>query len=257
MKSHLFAQQTSDDIAIYFADNELSQEVASAGAGQKIPYYRSPGAWVNGNMITIDGQEVCRTDELKLLGAHNWQNACAAVTAVWQAGVRDITAMRSVLTTFSGLEYHIELIRELDGVRYYNDSFGTTPETATVAMQAFTAPKVVIFGGSDKGVEFNELAREVKNSDIRQVILVGNSTNTENPTVTPKVEAALRAAGVTNITSLVKPGGSDMTEVVAAARTAAQPGDVVLFSTACASFDMFKDYKERGAQFTAAVKNLS
>lgn len=255
-KSQLFAHQNSDDIAIYFADNENSREIAAAGAGRKLPYYRSPGAWVNGNMLTIGGQEICRTDELKLLGTHNWQNACAAVTAVWQAGIHDVDAIRSALTSFSGLEYRLELVRELNGVRYYNDSFGTTPETSIVALQAFTEPKVLILGGSDKGVEFGELAKAVKANNVRQVILMGNTTNTANPTVTPKVEAALRAKGVDNIASLVSAGGPTMAEVVQAAHDAAQPGDVVVLSTGCASFDMFTDYKDRGNQFKQAVNNL-
>jgi len=255
-KSHLFAQQTPDDIAIYFPESDNSKQIAAAGEGRKLPYYQAPGAFVQDGVITIGGQAVCRTDELKLLGAHNWQNACAAVTAVWETGVHDIEAMRGVLTSFSGLEYHIELVRELDGVRYYNDSFGTTPETATVAIQAFSGPKVLILGGSDKGVEFDGLAKVIKDSDVRQVVLMGNSGNKENKTVTPKVEAALRAEGFGDITSLVKDGGPTMTEVVDVARAVAQPGDVVLFSVACASFDMFKDYKDRGAQFTAAVKKL-
>ncbi len=255
-KSQLFARQTSTDTAIYYADNQNSTDIARTGAGHKLPYYRTPGAWVNGNMVTIDGKEVCTTDEIKLLGAHNWQNVCAAITAVWQTGVHDIPAMRSVLTSFSGLEYHLERIRELDGVTYYNDSFGTTPETAIVALQAFTEPKVLILGGSDKGVGFTELAREIKNSNVRHILLIGNTTNTDRPTVTPKLEKALRAAGVENITSLMKPGGAQMDEVLAQARNAAQPGDVVLFSTGCASFDMYANYKDRGKQFTTAVRSL-
>ena len=258
-KSQLFAHQTSNDVAIYFVDSENSREIAAAGAGRKLPYFRSPGAWVNGNMITIDGQEICRTDELKLLGTHNWQNVCAAITAVWQTGVRDTAAIRSVLTSFSGLEYHIELIRELDGVKYYNDSFGTTPETAIVAIEAFSAPKVIILGGGYKGVSFDELASTVKNSDIRHVVLIGNPAypdDAKRQTAAPKLEGALEAQTIKNVTSLVKLGGPSMTEVVETARSVAKPGDIVLFSTACTSFDMFENYKERGAAFTVAVRSL-
>jgi UDP-N-acetylmuramoylalanine--D-glutamate ligase len=255
-KSHLFEYQTSDDITVYLADNPITTEAAAAGAGQKIPYYRSPGAFVNGNMITIDGQEICTTDELQLLGRHNWQNACAAVTAVWQAGVHDIAAMRRTLTSFSGLEYHIEFIRELDGVRYYNDGFGTTPETAIVAMEAFAQPKVMIMGGSDKGVPFDELAEAIKQNNVRHIVLMGNSDNPDNPSVSPKLEATLQQHGVSDVTTLVTPGGPSVTEVVAAARQHAQPGDIVMISAGCASFDMFPNYKARGEAFTAAFKAL-
>jgi len=254
-KAHLFEYQNSDDVAIYFAENDLSKEIAAAGAGRKLPYFRSPGAFVNGNMITIDGAEICTTDELKLLGKHNWQNVCAALTAYWQFD-KNIDAARSVLTTFTGLEHRLELVRELDGVKYYDDSFGTTPETGTVAIRAFAQPKVLILGGSDKGVEFDDLAEVIKNDTVKQVVLMGNSTNTDNPTVSHKIDQTLREHGFDAITNLVKPNGPNMEEVVAAARSVAESGDIVLLSTSSASFDMFHNYKDRGDQFKAAVNNL-
>ncbi len=249
-KSRLFEAQTSDDIAIYFAGNETSREIAEAGAGQKVPFYRSPGAFVNGNMLTIGGKEVCTTTELKLLGAHNWQNACAAVTAVWlslgEAGLPDdVAAMRSVLTSFTGLEHRLELVRELAGVRYYDDSFGTTPETAIVAMQAFAQPKVIILGGSDKGAQYDELARAVKASGVRQALLIGDQAT--------KIQSALETAGFSNFV----PGGETMTEIAQNSHEYAESGDIVLLSTGCASFGMFENYKDRGNQFKAAVNQLS
>ena len=244
-KMQLFAHQTREDVAIYFAGNENSKEVASAGGGQKIPYFQSPGAYVDEDTVTIDDQAVCRTDELKLLGRHNWQNACAAITAVWTAGVHDIEAMRQVLTSFTGLEHRLEFVRELDGVKYYDDSFGTTPETAMVAIEAFSAPKVVILGGSDKGTPFDQLAETVAKQNVRTVVLIGQ--------MGPAIKTALEENDYTEIVQ----GGSTMQEIVATAREAAQPGDVILLSTSCASFDMFKDYKDRGNQFKTAVRALS
>jgi UDP-N-acetylmuramoylalanine--D-glutamate ligase len=258
-KAQLFEHQSSNDVAIYYSKSDLSHEIATAGAGRKLPYYRSPGAFINGNMITIDGAEICTTDELKLLGAHNWQNVCAALTAYWQVD-QNIDAARTVLTSFSGLEYHLELIREVDGVQYYNDSFGTTPETAIVALQAFEEPKILILGGGYKDVPFNKLATAIKRSNVRHVILIGNPEYGDDPrrqTAAPHLESALQAQAIEPITSLVRPGGPSMQEVVKEAQSAAQPGDVVLFSTACTSYDMFENYKERGAAFTAAVKALS
>jgi UDP-N-acetylmuramoylalanine--D-glutamate ligase len=164
--------------------------------------------------------------------------------------------MRATLTSFSGLPYHLELVRELNGVSYYNDSFGTTPETAIVALEAFKQPKVVILGGSDKGVPFDNLAEAVLQNNVRQVVLMGNSDNAINPSVSPKLEATLRQHGVTNITSLIRPGGPSVTEVVDTARAHAKSGDVVLISAGCASFDMFPNYKARGAAFTEAFKAL-
>lgn len=254
-KANLFAHQKPDDIAIYFAENTISHRIASHSPGDKIAYYAKPGAYVHDNNIMIDETVLCRTDELKLLGKHNWQNACAAATAVWQA-VRAPGAIRQVLTTFTGLEHRLELVRELDGVKYYDDSFGTTPETCQVAIEAIEAPKILILGGSDKGAAFDELAKTIKSSNVRHVVLMGNTTNEKFPTISWKVAEALQKQGFDAVTSLVKDGGPTIQEVVTAARQAAKRGDAVLLSTGCASFDMFKDYIDRGNQFKAAVHEL-
>jgi UDP-N-acetylmuramoylalanine--D-glutamate ligase len=264
-KEQLFARQVNGDVAIYFHDNETSQLIANAGEAQKVSYYHSPGAEVIDGAIVIDGTEICRVDQLKLLGQHNWQNACAAVTAVWfaclevcgPADQQDTGAMREVLTSFSGLEHRLERVRELDGVTYYDDSFGTTPETTIVALQAFSQPKVVIMGGSTKNSSFEELAKVAAASNIRQVVLIGNTAHPVYTSASPLLESALRSAGVDAITSLVREGGCTMQEAVATARDQAQPGDVVLLSAGCASFDMFQNYKDRGDQFKQAVTNLT
>lgn len=153
-------------------------------------------------------------------------------------------AIRSVLTTFTGLEHRIEHIREFEGVHYYDDSFGTTPETAIVALQAFQQPKVIILGGSDKGASYDELANVVARSNVRTALLIGDQAS--------RIQASLNGVGFTNIAS----GGNTMSEIVKKAREMAEPGDVVLLSTGCASFDMFKDYKDRGNQFQQAVRAL-
>lgn len=244
-KANLFANQSENDIAIYYADNEMSHEIASQSPGDKITYYAAPGAYVDGDSISIDNQIICSTSELQLLGAHNWQNACAAITAVWQAGAMDIGAIRQVLTSFTGLEHRLELAAVIDNVKYYDDSFGTTPETAMVAIEAFSEPKVVILGGSDKGANFDALAATVAANNVRQVITIGE--------VGPKIAEALRSVDYTNLT----PGGTTMEDIVLTAQLAAQPGDVVLLSTGCASFGLFNDYKDRGNQFKQQVAKLA
>lgn len=243
-KQQLFIHQKSDDIAIYYAKNENSLSIADASEGTLLPYYEKPGATIENNNIVIDGQIICATSELKLLGEHNWQNACAATTTVWQV-TQDITAIKSTLTSFSGLEHRLEFVRELNGVTYYDDSFGTTPETAIVAIKAFAEPKVVILGGSDKGVAFDSLARTVAGGNVRSVVAIGK--------MGPVISTALQKIGFTDIIQ----GADTMTEIVQQAQSAAQSGDVVLLSTACASFDMFRNYKDRAEQFTQAVRALS
>lgn len=258
-KEQLFARQHTGDVAIYYHDNGTSKRIAGAGQGQKVPYYHFPGAEVvskgssaDGGTINIEGIDICRTDELKLLGQHNWQNACAAVTAVWYAAKEvcgpaetpDVAAIREVLTSFSGLEHRLEFVRQAAGVSYYDDSFGTTPETAIVAIQAFAGPKVLILGGSDKGASYDQLAAAVAAGNVRAAVLIGDQA--------PKIQAALERAGFSDFMT----GGDSMPEIVAKAAEAARPGDTVLLSTGCASFDMFKDYKDRGDQFKQAVQAL-
>lgn len=242
-KAQLFIHQRPSDIAIYYADNDNSKTIAGHSPGLKVPYYIEPGAHIENNAVVIGREQVVLTSELKLPGMHNWQNVCAAVTAAWQV-TQNIVAMRSVLTTFTGLEHRLEYVREVNGVKYYDDSFGTTPETASVALEAFNEPKIAILGGSDKGANYDELARVVAKSNMRQVLLIGDQA--------ARIQAALEQANFTNFAL----GGSSMTEIVEKAHSLAQPGDVVLLSPACASFDMFKDYKDRGNQFKQVVKNL-
>ena len=243
-KQQLFAYQQPADIAIYFAGNDISKQIAGSGQGQKIPYFAEPGALVKENNIAIDGQTICRTDELKLPGKHNWQNVCAAITAAWQI-TKDIKYYYPVVTSFTGLSHRLELVRELNGIKYYDDSFGTTPETAQVAIDAFQSPKVIILGGSDKGASYEELAKTVAAGNVRKVVLIGMTA--------PAIKTSLDKIGYTNFID----GGNTMQEIVETAQATAKPGDIVLLSTACASFDMFKNYEDRGEQFKHVVSSLA
>lgn len=244
-KANLFRHQKKDDIAIYLRDNEYSTKIAAYSPGQKIPFFKPPGAYVRKDgKIVIGDKEIIDKSDVKLLGEHNLQNICAAVTAVWQVS-QDAATMSKVLSEFTGLEHRLEFVRELDGVKYYDDSFGTTPDTAIVALKSFNQPKVIILGGSDKGAEFEKLAKYVKDSNVRHAIIIGQ--------IADKITLALAEAGFTDITT----GLTSMTEIVNKAKQLAQPGDVVLLSAATASFGLFKDYKDRGNQFKQAVSELA
>lgn len=246
-KANLFAHQTEDDIAIYFDMNDYSRRVASYTKGRRIPFYKKPGAYVRDDGMIVIGDnetEIISKSEVKLLGEHNLQNICAAITAFWQVG-QDIEAIKKVVTTFTGLEHRLEFVRELDGVKYYNDSFGTTPETAIVAMRSFKEPKIMILGGSDKGVPFDSLADEVMESNVKHAIVIGSTA--------PKIISLLKDRGYKNITE----GLTTMPEIIQKAQEIAEPGDIVLLSTGCASFGLFKDYKDRGNQYKEAVKALT
>ncbi len=243
-KQQLFRWQKPEEIAIYYADSDNSKKVTEISAGNKIPYMKSPGAEVIDDKISIEGQTICDVKDLKLLGKHNWQNACAAVTAVWQID-KNTGAMRSVLTSFTGLEHRLELVREFDGAKYYDDSFGTTPETAIVAIEAFEQPKIVILGGSDKGATYEKLAKTVKEGNVRKAVVIGDTG--------PAIAEALKQAGFMDVIE----GGKSMSEIMDVAKSHAQSGDVVLLSTGCASFGLFKNYKDRGEQFKKVVQELA
>lgn len=246
-KSQLFRHQTSDDIAIYYADNETSKRIASTSKGWKQPFMAFPGGHVKNGEVIIDNQIICKTNELKLLGEHNWQNVCAAVTVVWKI-TQDIDALRSVLTSFSGLPYRIEFRREVNGIRYYNDSFASNVAASLAAAKAVPEKKkVLIIGGFDRGLELDELVEGLKQlgDSLRTVLLIGASGE--------RVANQLKDRGFDNFT-LDTP--ADMTEIVAKASALAQPGDAVILSPGFASFDMFKNFEDRGQKFNEAVAAL-
>jgi UDP-N-acetylmuramoylalanine--D-glutamate ligase len=245
-KSNLFKHQVKDDLAIYYAGSEISERLAGYSPGIKIPYFRKPGALVREDgMIVIgdDEQEILHKREIKLLGEHNLQNVCAALTAYWQVH-QEVEPAKKVLAGFSGLEHRLEFVRELDGVKYYDDSFGTTPATAVVALKSFPQPVILIAGGHDKGGDYENLALDIVKDRVKHVIAIG--------AIAERIATALRSRGYNDVTT----GLAAMPEIVAKARSLAQPGDVVLLSAGTSSFGMFKDYKDRGNQFKKAVQEL-
>lgn len=246
-KSRLFMYQTPDDIGIYYAGNELSKQIASAGSGQKLPYYEPPGAAVDNGAISISGQAICRTDELKLLGRHNWQNACAAVTAAWQV-TQNAEVIRSVLTTFGGLPHRIELVREVAGVCYYNDSYASGLHATEAAILAVPGKKVMILGGYERMIPidfFGKFAVEHA-SEFRELLLIGVSAE--------RLAGVLDKANFSNY--IVDKQAQTMSQIVAKATSLAETGDAIVLSPGFASFDMFKNFEDRGLQYKAAVENL-
>lgn len=245
-KQQLFINQLSDDLAIYYADNKQSISIADASVGTQLPYMRPPGAWVKNDHIVIGDTTLCAVDELKLLGKHNWQNACAAVTAVWQVAP-DVAAITSILKSFAGLPYRLELHSEVANVRYYNDSFATGPGSSIAAINSIAEPKVMIIGGYDRGLNLSGIANSLADnkSSIRQVILIGQSSQ--------RMHAALSGVGFDKITVCTE---KTMNKIVDLAASLAQPGDAVVLSPGFASFDMFVNFEDRGIKFNLAVNQL-
>ena len=250
-KRQLFAHQAENDIAIYYAGNNYSEAIATSSQGLTIPFMSDPGAYVVDDPggeahIMIDGHKICNTADIKLLGKHNWQNVCAAITTVWNI-TQDVDAIKQAIVNFHGLPHRLENVREVDGVTYYNDSFASAPPAAIAAMEAIEGTKVMIIGGFDRGLDLNELARAVttQQTNIRRIILIGQSA--------PRVEKALAVHGFTNL-DIAK--DKSLPEILSHARESAQQGDKVVFSPGFASFDMFKNFEDRGEQFKQAVQAL-
>jgi UDP-N-acetylmuramoylalanine--D-glutamate ligase len=245
-KARLFIHQKPSDIAIYYAPNDDSQAIAAHGEGRKLPYFAAPGAVIEDEVIRINGQTICPTPEVKLPGRHNLQNACAAATTVWQIAP-EIAPIADVLRTFEGLPYRIEFRREVNGIRYYNDSFASAPLAPLAAIEAVPGKKVMILGGYDRGLDLSELADGIvrQQADIETLLLIGASGE--------RLADSLRDSSYNNFT--LSPA-KDMVAVVKAATALAHSGEAVVLSPGFASFDMFKNFEDRGQQFNKAVDAL-
>jgi len=251
-KTKLFDHQSDEDLAIFFAGNENSINIVNKSPGKKIPYFKDPGAYISNNKIRINDIEICDVNEVKLLGGHNLQNICAAVTASWQV-TKDVDAIKETISSFSGLPHRIEIIGEINGVKYVNDSFATTPETTIAAIKSFKDNEILIIGGQPKNIGFDDLAEVItETNNIKKVIVIGEAT--------PKIVKSLNKFECNNfVVSSAQNINEIMEEIdrqVSAIKHENQENLVVLYSPACTSFDMFKDYKDRGDQFRQAVQSL-
>ena len=194
----------------------------------------------------LPGIEFSRDDPLpaepRMPGAHNRENAAAATAAARAAGIGD-EAIARTLATFPGVAHRLELVAEIDGVRYVNDSKATNTAAARRALSAYDAPLHVILGGSLKGEDFTPLAVAIGAADVRAAYLVGEAAD--------ELERALRSVDV----PLERCG--NLAGAVERAAAAAEPGEIVLLSPACASFDEFRDFEHRGEEFRRLVQKLT
>jgi UDP-N-acetylmuramoylalanine--D-glutamate ligase len=244
-KANLFKHQSADDLAIYYANSENTKQIAQNSDGKLIPYFQAPGAEIVNGSICIDGAVICKTNELKLLGEHNWQNACAATTAVWQID-HNSDAIRSVLQSFAGLPHRIEYVREVNGIRYFNDSYATGLHATEAAIKAVPGPAIFILGGYDRMLPLEKFAAFAASAPtVREFLIIGASGD--------RLQKALEDAGAKNIT---RSTAATMQEVIADAQAIAKKDDAIVLSPGFASFDMFNNFEERGNQFRDIISNL-
>jgi UDP-N-acetylmuramoylalanine--D-glutamate ligase len=178
--------------------------------------------------------------EVKLPGVHNIENILAAAAMATAFGV-GIEPIRQVATTFTGVVHRLEYVETIDGVKYVNNSMCTNADAFEKSLEALPEPKVVIAGGVFKGGDVATLASAVVQNNVKALVLIGRSA--------PEIEDAARAAGYDEVYQ-----AGTLVEAVTLAASLAQPGDTVLLAPACASFDMFADFEDRGDQFKAAVR---
>jgi len=244
-KERIFAAQTSSDTAILNRDDarvwemrkRLNSRVLSFGFAEV-----DTGVFVAGDeVVWRDGgaEERFLVGEVKLHGIHNLENMMAAVAATKSIGIaRDV--IQDTLNGFPGLEHRLELVREKDGVAYYDDSKGTNVGAVLKSLESFSGPVILLAGGVDKGGSYAPLQRQIEKK-VRRLVLFGAAK-----------EIIARALGGLTATVLVE----DLPAAVADAAAHSRAGDVVLLSPACSSFDQFKNYAERGRAFKALVHGL-
>jgi len=242
-KSNITKYQNTEDILIYNQSNKFAKNIAEKSKAHLFGYPNPASAHVNDNNFYYGEQLICSVSSLSISGKFNYDNACAAIDAVWGL-TNDISAIENGLKSFKGLPHRLELVREIDGVKYYDDSIATIPGAAIAAIRAFDGSKVIILGGSSKGSDFTDLGKELANQDVK-AILIGSEAK--------KIANSCKNAGFTNYEIMEY---RSMDEVVLRAQSLSVPGGFVLLSPACASFDYFKNYSDRGEQFSAAVNRL-
>lgn len=257
-KLPIVAHQRADDCAILNADDAYAALFARH-AGGRVLYWSlasapADGAALEGDMLAIRhggaSEPVCARGDLRVPGRHNVANALAAIAAAGQIGV-PIAAMREALRAFTGVPHRLELVRVLDDVAFYNDSIATSPDRALAALRAIARPAVLILGGHDKDLPWEALCREAA-ARCRAALLIGEATDL----IAGHLDRALRdePMGMLQPANVVRCG--DLERAVALALRLALPGDAVLLSPGCASYDQFLNFEERGERFRRLVGAL-
>ncbi len=247
-KARIFANQTSADCAVLNADDEATRALASRTSAPVVWFSRrrelSHGVFVRDGRIAakLNGhvEEICPLSEIFLRGQHNVENVLAATACALWTGVSP-AAIRAAVGRFRGVAHRIEWVRDLAGVKYYNDSKGTNVDSTLRALESFAEPIVLIAGGKGKGQAWGPLAAAARGR-VAHAVLIGEDA--------AKIGAALTDAGVPVTFS------RSLQDAVDRARALATPGSIVLLSPACASFDMFDNFEHRGDAFKKIVERL-
>ena len=249
-KRNILLTQKSGDWSVLNWDDPLTREMSSFVQGYLLPFSRhvslSPGVFIKDGTIHVnDGRldfPICKAAEVRIPGDHNLENALAATAVSWAAGVEQ-EKIASALRFFPGVPHRLEAVAVVQEIKFFNDSKGTNPEATLKAIKALQGPKLLIAGGLNKGSDFYPLAQSLNEEGVKALILLGETA--------PILADAAQAAGFKPVYKV-----SDLHSAVRQAFNLAQAGDTVLLSPACASWDMFRDYEERGEVFRQEIMAL-
>ena len=252
-KKNIFKHQSENGIVVLNYDNEFTREFAKEANG-KVIFFSSKEKLDDGFIYdkadgTIkyckDGvrRHIMKKEDIKLRGIHNYENICAALAAT--SSIVDVDTQVKAIEEFTGVEHRLEFVRELNNVKWYNDSIGTSPASTVAGLNSFDEDIILLAGGSDKGLDYKEVGEAIARK-VRALILTGPTSE--------KIENATKQA--LNGKSIEIYYTSNMQESVNLAKEIAKAGDVVLLSPASASFDLYKNFEDRGHQFKDCVNNL-
>ena len=248
-KKNIFLYQESDGVLILNRENEITHSFVSEAKGEVREFSSKQrlekGAYFKDNILYLDGEEVCAKDDIVIKGIHNIENYLAAFLATKDDVSIDV--MKKVVKTFGGVEHRCELVREFNGVSYYNDSIASSPTRTLAGLFAFETKVILIAGGYDKNIPFEPLAEEGY-PFIKELILLGATKNI----IKEAFDKLKNEKGIEIPIVLV----DSLEEAVLKANEIAKDGDVVTLSPACASFDMFPNFVVRGNKYKELVNNL-
>ena len=242
-KKNILRYQSAHDLAVLNLDNEVTRKLSKEANGRVLTFSRRDKADIclEDGQIYVCGKPVLPIADIRIPGMHNVENYMAAIGAVYPAVSKE--AIVTCANTFGGVAHRLEFVRELSGVRYFNSSIDSSPNRTIHALSVFSEPVVLIAGGKDKGIPYDDLGPAVR-EHAKALVLIGATAKTIAEVVqkdAPQVPVYF---------------AESYESAVLQAKNLAEPGDVVLLSNASTSFDMFKNFEERGNLFKDLVNRL-
>ena len=244
-KKNIFKYQNKSGVLVLNAANDITRSFEEEARGDVVFFGGDTDVYLEEDTIYFGKKPVITKQDIRLPGDHNVENYMAAIAAVGKKV--SLESIKHIANTFCGVEHRIEYVREVDGVKFYNDSIASSPTRARAGLYAFKRKVILIAGGYDKKSAFDDFGKDIKER-VKRLYLIGATAPLIKDAVIKAYDGARPLPIITQYTTLE--------QVVKEAYMAAEAGDIVLLSPACASFDMFKNFEERGKKFKELVKRL-